>query len=149
MKLKNKFRNWLKSIEKKETEDGLYWFGIIGGIFVVIIYVAVYVFSEIVGFESIKNCKLKELLGIPCPGCGGTRAIVLLFKGKVISSIYYNAFATYSVLIYLIFMISHTLQRITGGKIKGIKFYSWYIKVAQIILVVQYIIKLIIPGYVV
>lgn len=35
-------------------------------------------------------CFLKGMLGIPCPGCGGTRAMVLLAKGDVLGSLDMN-----------------------------------------------------------
>ena len=35
-------------------------------------------------------CFLKGFLGIPCPGCGGTRAMILLAKGDVPGSLHMN-----------------------------------------------------------
>jgi hypothetical protein len=50
-----------------------------------------------VGLTSFKlpgwQCPILQLLGIPCPGCGLTRAIVFLFHGEWRQSIAYHAFA--------------------------------------------------------
>lgn len=96
-----------------------------------------------------KQCAMKQIFGIPCPGCGGTRAIKCLLSGDILDAIYYNAFAVYSIIGYLIFLISRLLQKLTKGKIKGIKFKSWYLFSALVVLVIQYIIKLILPGYII
>lgn len=40
-------------------------------------------------------CFLKGIFGIPCPGCGGTRALVLLAKGDVLGSLDMNPSAPF------------------------------------------------------
>lgn len=35
-------------------------------------------------------CGLRELFGIYCPGCGGTRALVALFEGHFLRSLFCN-----------------------------------------------------------
>lgn len=39
----------------------------------------------------IITCPSKFLFHLPCPGCGLTRAIICLFQGDLLSSLYYNA----------------------------------------------------------
>jgi hypothetical protein len=39
------------------------------------------------------QCPVQHLLGIPCPGCGLTRAMILLFRGDLKQSIVFHAFA--------------------------------------------------------
>lgn len=36
------------------------------------------------------SCGLRELLGIYCPGCGGTRALIALFQGHFLLSLFCN-----------------------------------------------------------
>lgn len=36
------------------------------------------------------GCPFKMLTGLPCPGCGGTRAFYALTKGKILEAIYTN-----------------------------------------------------------
>ncbi|MBQ0016556.1 MAG: DUF2752 domain-containing protein [Bacteroidales bacterium] len=46
----------------------------------VLVCAALYVISDI---KNIVRCPFRTLTGIPCPGCGGTRAALLLMQGKV------------------------------------------------------------------
>jgi hypothetical protein len=38
-------------------------------------------------------CPIKAVLGIPCPGCGMSRALVLLLKGQFTESVQWHPFA--------------------------------------------------------
>lgn len=44
-------------------------------------------------------CLFHLFTGFYCPGCGGTRAILLLLKGDVAGSIKYHPFVLYAVLV--------------------------------------------------
>ena len=66
---------------------------IIGGILI---------FSE--RLPTILRCPFKFITGLPCPGCGMTRATLSLFKGDMLSSFYYNPLAIpvdLSIIIYV------------------------------------------------
>jgi len=39
---------------------------------------------------SVTTCVFKTITGIPCPGCGGTRATLLLFHGHIWESLKVN-----------------------------------------------------------
>lgn len=39
------------------------------------------------------ECPFFKVTGIPCPGCGLTRATVLLFRGDLLASVKFHAFA--------------------------------------------------------
>lgn len=41
-------------------------------------------------FKGHYSCILKELFGIPCPGCGQTRAYKALFTGHILKAFYYH-----------------------------------------------------------
>lgn len=142
-----KLKEKLNSIFYMETEPCLYWLSILFMIIFSIIFGGTYLVAECFGLDFLKECGLKTLFGIPCPGCGGTRAVLCLFTGRFISAIYYNAFAVYSAVLFLVFFVTQTLQRITKGKISGLRFRNIYWKLAIIILIVQYIAKFIFPGY--
>lgn len=136
-----------QKIEKKDIEQDLYWWSILGIILVSLLYLAVYFIAKATGINGMTSCMMKRVLGIPCPGCGGTRALICLLHGKIFASLYYNAFATYSAVLYGIFFVTQTIQRISRGKIKGMKYHDKYLILALIILVCQYLLKLMIPAY--
>ena len=137
----------MKKLKTNETEHFLYWFSIILIPILLSIYGITYFVAENFGLTFLRLCSMRVLFGIPCPGCGGTRAIICLFTGRVFSAIYYNAFVVYAVVLYLIFFITQTLKRLTKGKIIGLRFRNIYWQLALVILVLQYIAKFIIPDY--
>lgn len=44
--------------------------------------------KELLGL--ISNCSIRNKYSIYCPGCGGTRALLALIDGKILTSLYYN-----------------------------------------------------------
>lgn len=147
MQVVSLLRKRFRSMNQKDVEHSLYWMSLIILPVVLLVYFAVYRISLLTGLKTMTQCMLKTMTGIPCPGCGGTRAVECLFRGEIFSSIYYNAFATYSVIVYLLFFITQTLQRITKGRIKGMKYRNGYIYAAILILGVQYLLKIFVPCY--
>ena len=71
-----------QKIEKKDIEQDLYWWSILGIILVSLLYLAVYFIAKATGINGMTSCMMKRVLGIPCPGCGGTRALICLLHGK-------------------------------------------------------------------
>ena len=51
--------------------------------------------------SEIGFCVFKKVTGLPCPSCGGTRAVLLLLQGKLIQSILLNPIGCL-ILIYLL-----------------------------------------------
>lgn len=137
----------IKKFLDSDMDNMLYWLSIVVILLTAIIYFAQVWFVNATGRYDLLECRLKAMTGISCPGCGGTRALKSLIKGDILSSLYYNAFATYGAVVYGVFFVTQTLQRITKGKIKGIKFRMIYLWIAIAILIIQYILKLAIPGY--
>lgn len=98
-------------------------------------------------FADMMTCKFKEVSGLPCPSCGGTRAVICLLHGQILKSLYYHAAVIYIVVLCVIFFISQSLQQITKGRIRGLQWHNWYWIAGLAIYIVQYILKLAIPGY--
>lgn len=55
-----------------------------------------------------QGCIWDKMLGIYCPGCGGTRAVLALLHGKPLLSLWYHPFVLYAAVLYACFMLSHT-----------------------------------------
>lgn len=62
-------------------------------LFVEIIAILGLVFSVFLLMEYIPipmGCPFKAITGIPCPGCGGIRAVQFLLKGEILHALYTN-----------------------------------------------------------
>ena len=99
------------------------------------------------GFEAYGSqnvCAIRELCGLPCPGCGGTRAFYYLFKGDLWKSFYMNATVLYGVMAYLHFMLRmfyrRYINKATAEEEVKIEYYL-YGAVATIL--VQWLVKII------
>ena len=94
--------------------------------------------------SSLFMCRFKRMTGIPCPGCGMSRAVAALFKGNIIGSFMLNPAALYMVLAYLHFMIlcfvRKNITKTNNEKRIRIEIYC-YILIG--ILLLQWIVKII------
>lgn len=147
MHIPEKIQMRFSEFEKKPTEHVLYWLSIWCILILGCVYAAMLLFVYKTGCYEFMECKMKRILGIPCPGCGGTRAIWYLLHGNVIKALYYHAFAVYGAVWYAMFFVTQTLQRITKGKLSGMPFCEKYLYFAVVILVAQYLLKLFVAGY--
>lgn len=134
--------------ENISVEHSLYWIGLWLTLMVLTLYWIAAQLADI--FPVIKLltvCQLKEIANMPCPSCGGTRACIYFFKGQWLKSLYYNAFGFYFAFVYSLFYITQTLQRLSKGKIKGLKWRDCFWKIGLFILAVQYLLKLFVPYF--
>lgn len=122
------------SLEEQLYHLGIYFFA--GSLLILLFY-----FKIILVYFPSFPCMLYSLLGVYCPGCGGTRAILYLLHGNILKSLWYHPIVIYTAIIYLGFMLSHTLSKIKGSHIKGWKFHSWYLYVAMIIIFLNWGLK--------
>lgn len=86
-------------------------------------------------------CVMSSLFGIYCPGCGGTRALVCLLHGKILSSLWYHPLVPYTAVLYAGFMITQTLNRLGLRRVRGWRFHSWYLYVGIVIMAGNFFIK--------
>ena len=86
-------------------------------------------------------CIWDRYFGIYCPGCGGTRAIEALLKGDFIACFKYHPIVGYSVLLYLIYMIRQAAYLLSGKRLKRVRFHSWYLYGALIIILSNCLIR--------
>lgn len=94
---------------------------------------------NIVGISPFGGCLLKY--GFYCFGCGGTRAVDALLKGKLLLSVRYHPFVLYAVVIYFSYMLSHTLNIVSHGRVKSMQFQPCYFYIAIVIIIGQCVVK--------
>lgn len=67
---------------------------------------------------KIPPCLFHLFTGYYCPGCGGTRAVRALLQGHVIQSVYYHPIVPYGAALYLYFMVTQTVERMSRHRIR-------------------------------
>lgn len=96
-------------------------------------------------FENNYPCLFESLTGYPCPGCGGTRAVVALFQGRILASFFYNPAVLSIVFCYLHFMILFFLRKNVFKNIENRKIsVEVYAYVFIFVIIVQWIVKCIV-----
>lgn len=137
----NSGANMIKYEKVNTDEDVLY---IIGWILLLFFGLTSVVYNFFPTFlkQYLPPCMFLKLTGLYCPGCGGTRAVLALFKGKVLSSFVYHPFVLYTGIIGGGFMTSQSVERITRGKwAVGMKYKDIYLWIALLIVIVNFLIK--------
>jgi hypothetical protein len=96
------------------------------------------------------TCPIRAITGIPCPGCGLTRATFDLFRGDVYSSIKTHAFAPLFVFVFALLIAVLVLPKEQGNSlietIRGIElrtrltpillallFFYWFLRILGLI----------------
>ncbi len=93
-------------------------------------------------FKTMSHCVFHRITGLYCPGCGGTRAVTALFHGKILVSLYYHPVVVYTAVFGGWFMLSQTIERLSGGKLKiGMHYRDLYLWLALMIVVLNCFIK--------
>lgn len=91
---------------------------------------------------SMPPCLIHKWTGYYCPGCGGTRAFKELLKGHFWTSFCYHPVVLYGGILYAWFMISHTVEYLSRGKLNiGMKYTDRYLSIAVGIILVQWVLK--------
>ena len=90
----------------------------------------------------VPPCMFHRVTGYYCPGCGGTRAVFTFFRGDIVRAFKFHPFVPYTVIIGGWFMLSQTIQRLSGDRIKiGMNFRIVYLWIALGIIALNWIIK--------
>ena len=113
-------RERLRAFGCKQTEHILYWISIWCLLGTGLAYIAAFYIAHVTGNEQL------------------------------LQAVYYNAFAVYGAVWYLLFFISQTVQRVAARfdrQITGMKFRDAALYIAIVVLIVQYLLKLFVPGY--
>ena len=87
-------------------------------------------------------CLFHLITGYFCPGCGGTRAVRALLHGHLLQSIYYHPLVVYAAVVYLTFMLTQTVERLSQHRVSiGMKYHNLYVWIALAILAVNFALK--------
>ncbi len=108
--------------------------------------------------EFLYPCLFHTISGIYCPGCGGTRAVKALLEGHFFLCLIYHPFVFYCFMMYLLYMGSHTLEKISINIntkksphkkpfVRGLSFKISYVYIGIIIILLQWIMKNLIVLY--
>lgn len=100
---------------------------------------------KITGFpigNYMPPCMFHAVTGYYCPGCGGTRAAFALIHGKFIQSFYYHPIVLYTAIAGGWFMISQTIEWISGKRVKiGMHFREIYLWIALGIILIHFLVR--------
>lgn len=88
-----------------------------------------------------KPCPILAATGLYCPGCGGVRALGALLRGKIGESFRYHPAVPCAAFYLLIYLGSHSLNRLTKGKTGALLFQNWHLYSFLALLLLQWILK--------
>ena len=94
----------------------------------------------------LQPCLLYTFLKIPCPGCGGTRAVQYLLQGRIRDSFLAHPLVLYAGVGYLYFMVVYAVETFYRKRtfyLYCLPFKKVVLIGAGMVLVVQWIAKLI------
>ena len=86
-------------------------------------------------------CFFSSVIGIYCPGCGGTRAVKALLQGKFLLSLWFHPVVPYTAVVWGGFLLTQGLHRLGAGRIRGWRFHYWYLYAAIILALCNFIVK--------
>lgn len=128
-------------MRQKNTDTVFYILGWCA-VAVIILYGIVH---QMTGFQIEKYlppCVFHELTGFYCPGCGGTRAVLALAQGRIVSSFVYHPFVLYAAVLGTWFMISQSIERLAKKKLRfTMHYHDRYLWIALGILAANFLIK--------
>lgn len=90
----------------------------------------------------LPSCAFRSLTGAYCPGCGGTRAVLELFRGHIVASLRYHPVVGYTAALYGWYLLSNTVEWLSRGKIPvGSSYHRWYGYAAVILVAGNWILR--------
>lgn len=120
----------------KRTLDDIVYPAVLSAAAVLAAAVLIYVrrFSRV----PLPVCRFYEDLRVYCPGCGCTRAFAALLRGDVLQSLRYNAGVFYFAAGVTVYLVSQTVQRLSGGRLRcGLRYRNVYLYIGLGILVLN------------
>lgn len=128
--------------ERKRLEEQLYVVGVcllLGGIGVCVLWG--FLPPALTRIFRVP-CVFHRITGLYCPGCGGTRAVEALLQSEMVLSFFYHPIVLYGAVLYGWFMISHTIEYLSKGRLKiGMKYRNLYLYLALILVIINIAVK--------
>lgn len=127
--------------EREKEENALFYIGwaLIG--IVCLLWVLYRLFPAPFS-KLLLPCMVQSILGIYCPGCGGTRAVIAFFHGDFLGSLACHPLVPYTAVFGGWFLISQTIARATKHRLDiGMKYKDGYVWAALVIVIVNFILK--------
>jgi hypothetical protein len=81
---------------------------------------------------ALPGCPLRRWTGIPCPTCGGTRAVVSLAGGDVVGALSLNPLVTVGAVAFVAFGLAAPLWLALGGKVPELSSLPPWVRVALV-----------------
>ena len=94
-------------------------------------------------YGELFECEIRRVSGLPCPGCGGTRAFYHFFRGEIAQSFRLNPIIIYGAAAYLHFMLMMFRRKRIGRKTESKVWIQYYLYGAAAVLLLQWLIKII------
>ena len=85
------------------------------------------------------GCPFKALTGIPCPGCGGTRALYAILHGDILEALYINPLSCVLIVFFAILPFWALYDGYTG---KGILQKAFRMRLPKFCLVILFVVIL-------
>jgi len=114
-------------MKNQSTETVLYRFGIGAAVCFAALFLMFRYIPSLHAFLNEWVCPFRALTGLYCPGCGGTRAILAMLRGQLGQSFLYHPAVLTGTGIYLAFMLSQILERLSKGRIRGLRWRNLYL----------------------
>jgi hypothetical protein len=125
-------------VKQLTLEKQLY---ILGIVIPVLLLIPGAIYLWMVNQDLVSPCVIFTHFHVYCPGCGGTRAVLSLCRGKILESLWYHPLVPYGAAVYVLYMGSHTLDILSHGMIRGLKFRAGYLWTALILMIGNVILK--------
>lgn len=124
------------------AEDVLYRIGLLLCLCGSLFWAACTLSPKIRSIIVFPPCPFHRLTGYYCPGCGGTRAVRALFRGHLAASFFYHPLVPYAAVVYLCFMVSQSIERLSHKKFPiGMRYRNGYAWTALVILLVHFLVR--------
>lgn len=132
----------MRQEERISIEQSLYRIGLCLPLIAVMLWLLPVRLPGFVSAMLSVPCIFHAVTGYYCPGCGGTRAVGAFLQGNFGQSFIYHPIVVYAAVLYLCFMVTHTIEKISGGRWKiGMHYRNGYVFAALAIVVINTAVK--------